>query len=112
MYGDTTGPAVRWASTWSGPFWASSSITKIAVSFHSGPFETCSTIRPRARSFEATHACGVNVPTVVPVVWSSPRLMTMNRGIVPFLANSSYSARNVSARSVSRTFSPAFFGSP
>ena len=28
-----TRPTVRCASTWSGPFWASSSITKIAVSF-------------------------------------------------------------------------------
>ena len=25
-----TRPTVRWASTWSGPFWASSSMTKIA----------------------------------------------------------------------------------
>ena len=55
---------------------------------------TASTSRPRARSLTATHACGVNVPAVVPVVWSSPRLMTMNRGIVPFFANSSYSSRN------------------
>ena len=33
VYGEMTRATVRWASTWSGPFWASSSTTKIAVSF-------------------------------------------------------------------------------
>ena len=32
VYGLMTRPTVRCASTWSGPFWASSSMTKIAVS--------------------------------------------------------------------------------
>ncbi len=46
---------------------------------------------------------GVNVPGVVPVVWSSPRLITMNRGRVPFFSNSRYSLRKTSASSVSRS---------
>ena len=80
-----TRPTVRWASTWSGPFWASSSMTKIAVSGQDLLWVTASTIRPRARSLLATQAWGVNVPGRVPVVWSSPRLITMKRGSVPFL---------------------------
>ena len=58
---------MRWASTWSGPFWASSSMTKMAVSFQNLLWLTASTSRPSARSLLATQACGVNVPGVVPV---------------------------------------------
>ena len=61
-----TRPTVRWASTWSGPFWASSSITKIAVSGQYLLWLTASTSRPRARSLLATQACGVGAPGVVP----------------------------------------------
>ena len=88
-----TRPTVRWASTWSGPFWASSSMTKIAVSGHDLLSLTASTIRPSARSLLATQASGVNVPGVVPVVWSSPRLITMKRGRVPALSYSRNSLR-------------------
>ena len=87
-------------------------MTKMAVSFQSGPFDTASTSRPKARSLLATQASGVNVPGVVPVVWSSPRLMTMKRGIVPFSRNAWYSFRNVSTLSVSRTFWPLTLGMP
>ncbi len=58
-------------------------MTKIAVSGQYLLCVTASTSRPSARSLLATHACGVKVPGVVPVVWSSPRLMTMNRGRSP-----------------------------
>ena len=45
----------------------------------------------------------MKVPGVVPVVWSSPRLMTMNRGRLPFFSNSRNSLRKTSTLSVSRT---------
>ena len=49
----------------------------------------------------AGHAgpAGCNVPGRVPVVWSSPRLMTMNRGRVSVFSNSANSRMNVSAHS-------------
>ncbi len=50
---------MRWASTWSGPFWASSSMTKIAISGQYLLWLIASTIRPRARSLLATQARGV-----------------------------------------------------
>jgi hypothetical protein len=56
--GDTTRPTVRCASTWSGPFCASSSITKIAVSFQNREWLTACTMSPKAWSFEATSATG------------------------------------------------------
>src|SRR5262249_927083 len=112
VYGLTTRPTVRWASTWSGPFWASSSITKIAVCGQSELFDTASTSRPNARSLLATHARGVYAPGGVPAVWSSPRLMTMNRGMVPAFANARYSVRNVSTLSVSRTLWPVNRATP
>ena len=84
----------------------------MAVSFHSLPCETASTSRPSARSLLATHALGVNVPTVVPVVWSSPRLMTMKRGIVPFFSKSAYSFRKTSTLSVSRIRAPFALRTP
>src|SRR6266550_2995629 len=61
---------VRWASTWSGPSWASSSVTKIAVLFQYGEWETASTSRPRERSLSAVYAAGVGLPGVVPALWS------------------------------------------
>src|SRR5438874_7012740 len=65
VYGDRTRATVRWASTWSGPFWASSSITKTAVSFQNLLFDRASITRPRARSLSATIAVGVGLPTRV-----------------------------------------------
>ena len=52
----------------------------------------------------------MNVPGRVPVVWSSPRLITMNRGRVSFFSNSRNSRMNVSALSVSRARPPPDFG--
>ena len=49
---------LRWASTWSAPFCASSSSTKIAVSSQYGLLETASTTRPTARSLSATRGIG------------------------------------------------------
>src|SRR5262245_59168753 len=68
VYGETTRATDRWASTWSGPFWASSSRTKIAVSFQNLLFVTASTTIPSARSLSATYAVGVGLPTRVPDV--------------------------------------------
>src|SRR5262245_19949703 len=48
VLGLTTRATERWQSTWSGPFWASSSITKMAVSFQNLLFDTASTTIPRA----------------------------------------------------------------
>ena len=48
IQGEITRPTVRCASTWSGPFCASSSITKIAVSFQNREWLTASTILPSA----------------------------------------------------------------
>ncbi len=106
VYGLMTRPTVRCASTWSGPFWASSSITKMAVSFQYLPLDTASTSRPSARSLLAMQHWGVYDPVFVPSVWSSPRLITMNRGILSSLANCSYSLRNTSTLSVSRGRTP------
>ena len=47
-YGLITKPIVRCASTWSGPFCASSSITKIAISFQNLLRVAASTILPSA----------------------------------------------------------------
>ena len=54
----------RWPSTWSAPFWLSSSTTKMAESFHHLLCEIVSTIRPTARSPSATWARGSGVPPV------------------------------------------------
>src|SRR5947208_16241762 len=61
---------VRWASTWSGPSWASSSVTKIAVLFQYGEWETASTSRPREGSLSPVYAARVGLPGVVPALWS------------------------------------------
>src|SRR5262249_24088906 len=55
VYGLTTRATVRWASTWSAPFWASSSTTKMAVSFQNLLLLRPSTTRPSARSLSATY---------------------------------------------------------
>src|SRR5580704_18871448 len=58
VYGLTTSATVRCASTWSGPFWASSSTTNTAVSGQNLlPLIAASTL-PRAASFSATIAVG------------------------------------------------------
>src|SRR5437867_49457 len=51
----------RWPSTWSRPFWESSSTTKIAASFQYLLCEISSTIRPTARSLSATSAPAVRL---------------------------------------------------
>jgi hypothetical protein len=63
-----TKPGMRCASTWSGPFCASSSRTKIAVSAQNLDLLTASTMRPSASSFSATIAVGVGLPATVPTV--------------------------------------------
>src|SRR5262245_3920798 len=83
VYGLTTKAMVRWASMWSGPFWASSSTTKIAVSFQNLLLLTASTTRPNPRSLSATIAIGVHAPTLVHAVWSFGSRITMNCGISP-----------------------------
>ncbi len=45
-HGETTHAGARWESTWSGPFCASSSMMKIAVSFQKRLFDTASTSIP------------------------------------------------------------------
>ena len=82
-HGLITSPAVRCASTWSGPFCASSSITKIAISRQKRLREAAATIFPSATSLLATAATGVARPGVVPLVWSSPSDMIVSRGSVP-----------------------------
>ena len=82
---------VRWPSTWSGPDCASSSITKMQVSFHCGLCETASTTRPSARSLSAIIARGVGYCGLVPSVWSQGRLMIIRSGTVSLRLNSSYS---------------------
>ena len=61
---------LRWPSTWSTPFWESSSTTKTALLFQNLDFEMASMIRPVARSLSATIAEGVGWPGWAPVVWS------------------------------------------
>ena len=89
---------VRWPSTWSGPDWASSSTTKMQVSFHCGLFETASTTRPSARSLSAIIARGVGYLGLVPSPWSQGRLRIIRSGTASFRLNSSYSRMKTSAR--------------
>src|SRR5258705_10903322 len=46
---------LRWPSTWSKPFWVSSSTTKMTVSFQQGLWEISSTVLPRAASLSWTN---------------------------------------------------------
>src|SRR5437667_229120 len=50
VYGLISSATVRCASTWSGPFWASSSVTRIIVLAQNLLCETTSTSRPSATS--------------------------------------------------------------
>ena len=61
-----TNAGERCESTWSGPFWASSSSTKIADSFQNRLRLIASTSRPSATSFSATMARGVGASGRVP----------------------------------------------
>ena len=98
VYGDTTSATERCASTWSGPFWVSSSITNTAVSFQNLLFVTASTTIPSARSLSATIAFTVGIPTRVPAVWSLPIRTTCIRGMSPLASNLLSSETNRSAR--------------
>src|SRR4029434_6733066 len=68
MYGLMARATVRWASTWSEPFWASSSTTKIASFGQNLLRESPSTTRPSARSLSATMAVTVGLPGEAPEV--------------------------------------------
>ena len=70
MYGLIARATVRWASTWSEPFCASSSTTKMAICFQNRLLLSPSTTCPSARSLSPTHAVTVGLPGVVPEVWS------------------------------------------
>ena len=98
MYGETTSAGERCASTWSGPFCVSSSITKIAVSFQNALFVTASTTMPSARSLSATIAVTVGEPTFVPAVWSLGSRSTCIFGISPAASNRFSSLMKRSAR--------------
>ena len=98
VYGEMTSDGARWASTWSGPFCVSSSITKIAVSFQNLLLVTASTTMPSARSLSATIAVTVCDPTFVPAVWSLGSRSTCIRGISPAVSNRFSSLMKRSAR--------------
>src|SRR4051794_21202166 len=68
VYGDRTKTGDRWESTWSGPFWASSSRTKIAVCGQNFDFDTASTMSPSARSLSAIADKGATLPGATPEV--------------------------------------------
>src|SRR5450759_3874152 len=68
VYGLMSNAIDRCASTWSGPFWASSSRTNIADSFQYLLCEMRSTIIPSPRSLSATIALGESNPFFVPAV--------------------------------------------
>ena len=70
MYGLIASATVRWASTWSEPFWASSSTTKMAICFQNRLLLSPSTTRPSARSLSPSDARTVGLPGFVPDVWS------------------------------------------
>ncbi|MFN2416964.1 MAG: hypothetical protein ABR603_17645 [Pyrinomonadaceae bacterium] len=61
---------VRVASTWSGPFCASSSSMRMSESRQTGLREMVSTRSPTAASFCATNCCGVRMRVSAPLVWS------------------------------------------
>ena len=98
MYGLIARATVRWASTWSEPFWASSSTTKMAICFQNRLLLSPSTTRPSARSLSPTHAVTVHLPGDVPEVWSLGSLRITSRGISPAFSNPASSSRNRSAR--------------
>ena len=98
VYGLTTSATTRCASTWSGPFWASSSITKMAVVGQNFDFDTPSTSIPSAMSLSTTCAVGVGLPTRVPDVWSFGNRTICSRGMSPPFSNRASSLKNRSAR--------------
>ena len=81
-----------------GPDCASSSTTKMHVSFHCGLRVTASTTRPSAKSLSAIIALGVGYLGSVPSEWSHGKLMIIRLGTVSLRLNSSYSRINTSAR--------------
>lgn len=97
-YGLTTRVGLRCPSTWSTPFWESSSTTKIALFFQYGLCEMVSTMRPTARSLSATWASGVMPPGVVPAVWSFITHSMFSAGRLPFFTYPAKSLPNIAAR--------------
>src|SRR5262249_21149418 len=69
-HGPATRATVRWASTWSGPFCASSSTTNTARCGQKRERDRPSSTRPSARSLSATAERGAILPAVPPDVWS------------------------------------------
>ena len=98
MYGLIARATVRWASTWSEPFWASSSTTKIAISFQNRLLLSPSTTRPSARSLSADAGRAGRLAGLVPEVWSLGSRRMISRGISPSFSNPASSSRNRSAR--------------
>ena len=98
MYGLIARATVRWASTWSEPFCASSSTTKIAICFQKRLFDRPSTSRPSARSLSPTQAVTVHLPGDVPEVWSLGSRTIESCGISPAFSNPASSSRNRSVR--------------
>ncbi len=90
-YGEAISSGPRCPSTWSTPFWVSSSTTITSELFQSFECAIELTIRPTARSLSATSATGYGSPVPTPAVWSSGIQIISRLGTVPAfscLANS------------------------
>ncbi len=73
----------------------------MADSPQTGLWLMCSISFPTARSFSATMALGVGIPTRAPAVWSLGNLMTLNRGTAPMAESESKSSLHFSNRTIS-----------
>ena len=102
-----TSPTVRWASTWSGPFWASSSITKIAICGQYLLRLTASTNRPERQVVAGDTSLRGGRPGVVPfgVVFAETHDHEL-RQIAVLSRYSRNSSRKTSTLSVSRRIRP------
>ncbi len=92
-YGEITNAGERCESTWSGPFCASSSSTKIAVlrpetSLRDPFHRSCQRVIVVGRSGERR-----DLARRVPEVWSLPRRMNISRGMLPDFSNSASSCQ-------------------
>ena len=103
VYGLMMSAGERCASTWSAPFWASSSRINTADSFQIELFDKCSTNRPTARSLSATWAVGVGAPILAPLVWLLPNRILLKCGTALRAMSESTSFFQISTRSMSFT---------
>ena len=97
-YGLAISSGPRWPSTWSMPFWVSSSTTNTAELVQNLECEMVSMIRPTARSLSATSATGSGSPVPTPAVWSSGIQIRLRLASLPVFSLCANDCSQMSAR--------------